>query len=144
MLLNLTLGTLVVSITVLTHTFGLITLSRTMPRIISWLRLHKHNVGKTMAMTATVLSLFLIHTVEIWTWALLLYAIHAVQGFENALYFSTVTFSTVGYGDIIPNREWRLLASLEGINGFILIGWSTAYLVAASTRYGPFRTGEHF
>ena len=144
MFLNLALGTLVVSITVLTHTVGLITLSRSMPRLIHWLRLHKHNVGKTVAMTATVLSLFVIHTVEIWTWALLLFVIRAVNGFENALYFSTVTFSTVGYGDITPHQQWRLLASLEGINGFILIGWSTAFLVAASTRYGPFRSGEHF
>ncbi len=144
MFLNLTLGTLVVSITVLTHTFGLIALSRLMPRLIEWLRLHTHNIGKIVAMTATVLSLFVIHTVEIWAWAFLLFIVHAVDGFENALYFSTVTFSTVGYGDITPHPEWRLLAALEGINGFILIGWSTAYLVAASTRYGPFRLGEHF
>jgi hypothetical protein len=44
----------------------------------------------------------------------------------------------------VPAQEWRLLASLEGINGFLLIGWSTAYLVAASTRIGPFKSGEHF
>ena len=35
-------------------------------------------------------------------------------------------------------------SALEAINGFILLGWSTAYLVAASTRHGPFRLGEHF
>ena len=38
----------------------------------------------------------------------------------------------------------RLLTALEGINGFLLIGWSTAYLVSASIRHGPFRMGEHF
>jgi hypothetical protein len=37
-----------------------------------------------------------------------------------------------------------MLAALEGINGFLLIGWSTAYLIAAGIRVGPFRSGEHF
>jgi hypothetical protein len=71
-------------------------------------------------------------------------ATNAITPFQDALYFSTVSFSTVGYGDIIVGAQWRLLASLEAINGFLLIGWSTAYLVSASTRHGPFRLGEHF
>ncbi|WP_292396152.1 hypothetical protein [Mesorhizobium sp.] len=37
-----------------------------------------------------------------------------------------------------------MLAALEGVSGFLLIGWSTAYLIAAGTRIGPFKTGEHF
>ncbi len=37
-----------------------------------------------------------------------------------------------------------MLSALQGINGFLLIGWSTAYLVAAGIRIGPFRSGEHF
>jgi hypothetical protein len=141
---NLFLGSLLVSTTVLTHTFGLILLSRMMDRVIRWFRLHRHNFGKTVAMVTTVLGLFAVHSVEVWTWAGAYAALGAIPKFEDALYFSTVTFSTVGYGDIILAPAWRLLGSLEGVNGFILIGWSTAYLVAASTRYGPFRTGEHF
>jgi hypothetical protein len=53
-------------------------------------------------------------------------------------------FSTVGYGQIVIAPEWRLLTALEGINGFILIGWSTAYLVGVSTRHGPFRKVDNF
>jgi hypothetical protein len=64
-------------------------------------------------------------------------------GFEDALYLSTTMFSTVG-SQIAVAPEWRLFASLESVNGFILIGWSIAYLVGASTRHGPFRQGEHF
>jgi hypothetical protein len=67
-----------------------------------------------------------------------------VAHIEEALYFSTVSFSTIGFGDVVLSPEWRMFSSLEGINGFLLIGWSTAYLVAASTRHGPFRLGEHF
>ena len=62
----------------------------------------------------------------------------------GAVWWSVVTLSTVGYGDVITSHEWRILAALESVNGFLLIGWSTAYLVAASMRVGPFKAGEHF
>ena len=101
-------------------------------------------MGKAVAMVLTVLGLFLAHTIEVWLWAGAYFATGAVPSFEDALYFSTVTFSTLGYGDITLSPEWRLFSSLEAVNGFLLIGWSTAFLVSASTRYGPFRLGEHF
>ena len=144
MLTNLALGTLFISITVLIHTFGLVVLTRTMNGVVRWFRLHRHDLGKSVAMVTTVLGLFLLHTVEIWTWAGLFLVSKAVVTFQDALYYSIVTFSTVGSGDVVVDPRWRLLASLEGINGFILIGWSIAYLVSASTRHSPFRLGEHF
>lgn len=95
-------------------------------------------------MVTTVLGLFFLHTIEVWVWAIAYVSIGVVGDLDSALYFSTETFSTLGYGDITPLSGWRLFAALEAVNGFILIGWSTAYLVAASTRHGPFRIGEHF
>jgi hypothetical protein len=144
MLVNLALGTVLICATVIIHTAGLILLSRWTPLYVHWLRLHRHVVGRTIAMMTTVLAIFLLHTLEVWAWAAVYVFIGAIQGFEPALYFSTVTFSTVGFGDVKPAPEWRQFASLEAIDGFILIGWSIAYLVAASTRHGPFRLGEHF
>ena len=144
MLLNLGLATFLVSLTVVIHSFGLLSLSHWMQRVIRWLRLHRHVPGKMVAMVATVLGLFFIHTVEVWAWAALYVVVGAVARLQDALYFSTATFSTIGYGDFTLPPDWRLLGAIEGINGFILIGWSTAYLVAASTRHGPFRPGEHF
>jgi hypothetical protein len=144
MLVNLGLATLLVSISVLIHSLGLLSLSHSMERIIQWFSLHRHGFGKNFAMVATVLGIFLIHTVEIWAWAVLYLATGALTRFQDALYFSTATFATLGYGNFSLSPEWRLLGSIEGIDGFILIGWSTAFLVAASTRFGPFRSGEHF
>ena len=66
------------------------------------------------------------------------------RDFTDALFLSTAMFSTIGYGEVSINPAWRMLTALEGINGFLMIGWSTAYLVAAATRHGPFRHGEHF
>jgi hypothetical protein len=141
---NLILGTLVISGTVMIHTFGLVLLSRWMTWVVHWYRLHRHNFAKSVAMVTTVLGLFFLHTIEIWVWAIVYVAIGVVSDLESALYFSTSTFSTLGYGDITPVAGWRLFAALEAVDGFLLIGWSTAYLVAASTRHGPFRIGEHF
>ncbi|TGQ73905.1 two pore domain potassium channel family protein, partial [Mesorhizobium sp. M8A.F.Ca.ET.207.01.1.1] len=91
-----------------------------------------------------VMGLFAIMTTEVWLWAGVYRQLEILPDFETALYFSTITFSTVGYGDVVPAHGWRVLAAVEGVNGFLLIGWSTAYLIAAGTRVGPFRVGEHF
>ncbi len=141
---NLGVGTIIIAATVLVHTVGLILLSWSMVLVVNWSRFHRHRLGQTVALVSSVLGLFFLHTIEVWIWAAVYIGLGIVPDFFDALYFSTVTFSTVGYGDITPAPAWRLLCSLEGINGFLLIGWSTAYLVAASTRLGPFRSGEHF
>ena len=59
---------------------------------------------------------------------------NAIQGFERALYFSMVTFTTLGYGDIVLHERWRLLASSEAANGVIMFSWTTAIVIAAVQR----------
>ena len=95
-------------------------------------------------MVLTVLGIFVIHAFQIWVWSLTYWSIGALPDLHMSLYFSTVTFSTLGYCDVILSERWRILGALEGIAGFIHIGWSTAYLISASTRYGPFTEGDHF
>jgi hypothetical protein len=143
MLANLLIGTVAITATVFIHTFGLISVSRTIGWLTAKLHLHGQKT-RIIAMNGVVLGLLVVLSVEIWLWALFHLLVGTVDDFPTALYFSTITFSTVGYGDVIPHPEWRLLAALEGVNGFLLIGWSTAYLVAAGIRFGPFRSGEHF
>jgi hypothetical protein len=144
MVAGLALGTAVLALTVVIHTIGLIGLTASMGLLASRFRLKGHGLGRTVAMVGTVLGLFGLHGIEVWLWASAYWWTGALPTFETALYFSTATFSTLGYGDVILDQKWRLFGSLEGINGFLLIGWSTAYLIAAATRLGPFRIGEHF
>ena len=55
--------------------------------------------------------------------------------FEEAVYFSAVTFTTLGYGDItLADHHWRLLSGAEALNGVLLAGWSTALLFAVFQR----------
>jgi hypothetical protein len=53
----------------------------------------------------------------------------ALNRFEEALYFSMTTYTTLGYGDIILDDQWRLLASIEAANGIIMFGWSTSLVI---------------
>jgi|SRR5579871_4960865 len=140
---TLVTGTLLISATVVIQTAGVMLLARVMTRVVRWFRLHRHNLGRTVAMVVTVLGLFAMHTLEIWLWAIVYYRDRVTRTFEDALYISTASFSTQGSQEMIA-LNWRLLAALESVNGFILIGWSIAFLIAASTRFGPFRAGEHF
>ena len=74
---------------------------------------------------------------EIVVWALAyLYLLppNVLGTFEEATYFSFVTFTTLGYGDITLTEVWRILSGIEALNGILLIGWSTAMVFAVVQR----------
>ena len=79
---------------------------------------------------ALVVMMFLAAIFEITIWATTYLVVGAISALEPALYFSTVTYTTLGYGDVILGDSWRLLASFEAVNGIILIGWTTALIFA--------------
>ena len=58
--------------------------------------------------------------------------------FETSLYYSMKSFTTVGYGDILPESKFRLLGPIEAAVGILMLGWSTSIIVAAVQRiYNP-------
>ena len=78
-----------------------------------------------------ILAVFVAHVVEVSIWAVFYYlkaSINEIPTPEAALYFSTSSFTTVGFGDLVLSEDWRLLSSIESINGMILFGWSTAFI----------------
>jgi hypothetical protein len=72
--------------------------------------------------------------VDIVLWAWVYTARGALPDFEEALYFSAVTFTTVGYGDVVLDRESRLLATFEAVNGWVIFGWVTALVMIVVQR----------
>lgn len=78
--------------------------------------------------------------IDVCLWAVFYALIGALPSFEDAIYFSTVTFTTVGYGDIVLAREWRQVAPFEAVNGWIIFGWATALMMAIIQRL-YFRSG---
>ena len=91
-------------------------------------------VTRVSLISAVVLLMFLASLLEAGTWAAVYLAVGAIPDLETALYFSTVTFTTLGYGDITLDAGWRLLASFQAANGTIMFGWSTAIVMAVIHR----------
>lgn len=69
--------------------------------------------------------------VQMALWALLFLLLGEFEDFTAALYFSGVTFATLGYGDVVLSQHWRLLSPLEAANGILMFGVSTAIMTAA-------------
>lgn len=118
--------------TVVVHLTGLailVRLLRSHNRLFRSLRV----LPLTMLIGATI-GIIGIHTVEIWLYAALYLQLHAFRHFEEALYFSTVTYASIGYGDVLMPANWRILGAIEGAVGIIMLGWSTAFLVSLLTR----------
>lgn len=71
---------------------------------------------------------------EILLWALLYRGLGLFHSLESSLYFSGITFTTVGYGDMTLPDCWRLLSVGEAVNGVLMAGWSTAQLIGVVQR----------
>lgn len=125
---QLLISTGVVSLTVLVHLVGL-DLLLGLKRVhlarftTAWVR-----VDRLIVPLGLVMGLFVLHGLEIWGWAFVFLGLHALPTLEQALYFSTTTYSTLGEGGAVLPEGWRVLGALEAINGMLLIGWSTAFL----------------
>ena len=76
----------------------------------------------------------LLHLIEITTWALFYLWKGAMVDLPSALYFSAVTYTTTGYGDLLLPQEYRLVGAIEALTGILMCGWSTAFFVAVVTR----------
>ena len=124
------IGSALIAITVLIHALG----------TTAWVRyLGRNYMGDLpwsgqramLVLVYTALIVFALHTVEIIIWALAYQALvpaSELASFEEAVYFSFVTFTTLGYGDITLSHGYRLLSGIESLNGMILVGWTAAMI----------------
>jgi Arc/MetJ family transcription regulator len=79
-------------------------------------------------MIATVSVLMLAHLTEVLVWSLAYTIVGIAPGGTDLIYFAFVNYTTLGYGDVIPLKRWRLLAPMTAMNGVLLFGWSTAVI----------------
>ena len=133
MLFNLTIGLIIIGITVTIHGYG----------SSFWIRhLTKNHGGSlkkgfannyTGILISTALFLLMLNFFEAIIWAflyLLLPGITEFETLEKAIYFSLVTFTSLGYGEITISSSNRILAGFEAMNGILLLGWSTSMMFA--------------
>ena len=79
--------------------------------------------------------LVLLHLAEISVWALFYWREKCLPDAESSFYFSGVTYTTLGYGDLVLPQEWRLLGPVEGLTGILMCGLSTGLFFADVSRF---------
>jgi len=135
MLIQLILATAMVVLTALIHGAGITGLARSLQIETTDNTEHRRfSMKRAVSILTVVLALFTLHGIEIWLYAAVYLVIGAVQGLEGAVYYSTVTYASIGFGDSEMVRQWRLVGAIEGINGVLLLGWSTAFFVTVIAR----------
>ena len=144
MLIQLAVGTALIIICVVNHAIGLELLLRRLKNIgPKWDR-RLPTYGHIVIMVVVVLGLFLAHTIEAWVWAGFYYLSGELGSMSEAIYFSTVTYTTLGYGDIVLSPKWHIISALQAVSGIILFGWSTAFLVNVRAFFWKKYGMDHF
>ena len=82
----------------------------------------------------TAAWIVLLHLAEIAVWALFYLWRDAMPDLAAALYFSAVTYTTTGYGDLVLAEGWRILGAVEALTGILMCGWSTGFFFAIVDR----------
>lgn len=71
------------------------------------------------------------HTLQVWIWSSGLVVFGALPDWNTAIYFSLVTYTTLGYGDVVLGPGLRIFAAFASVTGLLGFGISTAFIVAA-------------
>ena len=132
MLTTIVASCVLVALTVTVHAAGLAALlrsllkSRTSPPTHFW--------PITCLLVRLAWWLILIHLLEITVWALFYIWQGCLPDAESAFYFSGVTYTTIGYGDLVLPVRWRALAPAEGLTGILMSGLSAGMFFAVVSR----------
>ena len=128
----LLIAALLVAVTVIVHAAGFslvlrsLIKSRAAPPTRAW--------PIAWLLTRVAWSLILIHVAEVAVWALCYLWLECLPDAESALYFSGVSYTSIGYGDLVLLKPWRMLGPLEGLTGILMCGLSAGLFFALVTR----------
>lgn len=118
-----------VSICVAIHGLGMILglrwLGKTRPNV------HHHHFSLPAMfwlLVRVVFGLLLLHLLQILVWAACYHWNGCFPDFATSFYYSATSYSTVGYGDVNPPENWRILGAIEAVTGILMFGWSTGVL----------------
>ena len=122
-------GLLLLVLIISVHGVGIVGATKLLRLEDRKLRAHRVDVKAFGILVAIALVLFALHLVEVIFFALFYMVVGAINQFEPALFFSISAFTTLGTPQIGFPHDWRIVAALEGLVGFLLIGWSTAVFI---------------
>lgn len=96
-----------------------------------WLMREPHRPRLVLLLTGVSLWVLGVVTLGVWIWAGAYYALGAFATLEEAVHFSLAAYTTLGLGDIVPAKAWRVLSGMEAANGLLNFGLLTALLIDA-------------
>ena len=132
MMIQIIIGCTLIALTSVIHAIGMSVGFRLIIVINHLTLLAKASIlARSFTIAILILVMFMTTLIEAGVWALLFTKIGALPDITKAFYFSIVTYTTLGYGDIVLDESWRFLSSLEAANGIIMFGWTTAIVVVA-------------
>jgi voltage-gated potassium channel len=143
MIKQLLLALILTGVTVLVHAAGIV--YAVLPFAGIW---EKKGASPKVAipvisLTRLVSGLLILHLIEMTIWAIAFTALAVLPNFETSLYFSLKSYTTVGYGDVLPSSSWRLVGPIEAAVGILMLGLSTGFIVAAVQRIYQTRHEQH-
>ncbi len=130
-MLNIALGTIIIGITVTIHGYGTMFWVKVLSDKFGDLTGKPFDKTSVWALILTALFLLLLNFVEAIIWGVTYYYHYGISQFstlEESIYFSIVTYTTLGYGEITLSAPSRILSGIEAMNGVLLLGWSTTMM----------------
>lgn len=92
--------------------------------------LHTSPAGVTLLLVKVAVWLIFLHLLQIMVWAVYFNASGAFAELSTAFYFSSVTYTTTGFGDILLPDDRRLMAGIQSLTGILMCGVSTGFFFA--------------
>ena len=143
MLINLLTGLPVILICLVLQALFIAWCMRAYLRVRPHTRASNAVLPEILVLSAVMLLLMLGNCLQMALWAGLFMLLGEFDNFVTALYFSGVTFATLGYGDLVLSPPWRLLRALEAANGILMFGVSTAVMTAAISDVFKHKLAHH-
>lgn len=131
MVFQIAIGTGLMMLSLLVGGLGIWAMEAGFSRFHGWLVREPHRPKLLLVMLAVSFVVLGIITAGVWIWALAFYALGIFVTLESSVYFSLVSFTTLGFGDLLLPQDWRLLSGMAAANGLLNFGLLTALLVEA-------------
>jgi hypothetical protein len=130
MLRELLYGLTVVLICIAVHTTALVLCAGWLVKRRELIATKLRYLHQVVLLLEVCVFIIFLHLIETCIWAFLFWQKDLFPNFETALYFSMGSYTTIGYGDVVLPKTWRLLGAVEGLSGVLLCGLSTAFIFA--------------
>jgi voltage-gated potassium channel len=130
---HLTDGLFLVAATIAVHSAGTLVMLWALVRYRPAAEQHFNFLDNTALVTVVVIAVLCLHLAEVVIWAVFYQSRRCFPDFQTAAYFSLVSYSTVGYGNVELERAWRVLGGLEALTGTLMVSWSTALMLGSVT-----------